>query len=65
MKNNNFKFLIPIVATILLGLSSYALISIVELKVTIGMLTEEILSIDKQIGRIYSHMDRLMERNKW
>jgi|TARA_E500000318_G_scaffold16137_1_gene16445 hypothetical protein len=64
MKNNNFKFLIPIVATILLGLSSFALISIVELKVTIGMLTEEILSIDKQIGRIYSHMDRLMERNK-
>ena len=64
MKNNNFKFLIPIVATILLGLSSFALISIVELKVTIGMLTEEILSIDKQIGRIYSHMDRVMERNK-
>ena len=64
MKNNNFKFLIPIVATILLGLSSFALISIVELKVTIGMLTEEILSIDKQIGRIYSHMDRFMERNK-
>jgi hypothetical protein len=64
MKNNNFKFLIPIVATVLLGLSSFALISIVELKVTIGMLTEEILSIDKQIGRIYSHMDRLMERNK-
>ena len=33
MKNQNFKFLIPIVATILLGLSSFALISIVELKV--------------------------------
>ena len=61
MKNQNFKFLIPIVATILLGLSSFALISIVELKVHLGMLTEDILSIDKQIGRIYNHMDRLME----
>jgi|TARA_R110002012_G_scaffold49993_2_gene129510 hypothetical protein len=61
MKNQNFKFLIPIVATILLGLSSFALISIVELKVHLGMLTEDILSIDKQIGRIYHHMDRLME----
>jgi hypothetical protein len=26
------------------------------------MLTEEIMSIDKQIGRIYNHMDRL---SKW
>ena len=61
MKNQNFKFLIPIVATILLGLSSFALLSIEELKVHLGMLTEDFLSIDKQIGRIYHHMDRLME----
>ena len=60
MKNN--KWIVPFVGTILLGLSSFVLISVVELKVHIGMLTEDILSIDKQIGRIYNHMDRL---SKW
>ena len=54
--------LIGILGTILLGLSTYVLITIVELQVHIGMLTEEIMSVDKQIGRIYNHMDRLSNR---
>lgn len=53
---------IPLIGTILLGLSTYVLITIVELQVHVGMLTEEIMSIDKQIGRIYNHMDRLSNR---
>ena len=57
MKNN--KLILPLLGTILLGLSTYVLITIVELQVHVGMLTEEIMSIDKQIGRIYNHMDRL------
>ena len=51
--------LIGILGTILLGLSSWVLMTIVELKVHLGMLSEEIMYIDKQIGRIYNHMDRL------
>ena len=57
MKNN--KWILPFLGTILLGLSIFVLVSVVEMKVHLGMLSEEILSIDKQIGRIYSHMDRL------
>ena len=57
MKNN--KWILPFLGTILLGLSTFVLVSVVEMKVHLGMLIEEILSIDKQIGRIYSHMDRL------
>jgi hypothetical protein len=53
--------LIGLLGTILVGLSTYVLITIVELQVHIAMLTEEIMSTDKQIGRIYAHMDRLME----
>jgi len=60
MKNN--KWVMPLLGTILLGISSWALMTIVQLEVHIGMLTEEIMSIDKQIGRIYNHMDRL---SKW
>ncbi len=56
-KTNNA--LTALLGTILLGLSTYVLVTIVELQVHLGMLTEEIMSIDKQIGRIYNHMDRL------
>jgi hypothetical protein len=62
MKKQHNTMLIGILGTILLGLSTYVLITIVELQVHIGMLTEEIMSVDKQIGRIYNHMDRLSNR---
>ena len=61
MKRNN-QWILPLLGTILLGISSWALMTIVQLEVHMGMLTEEIMSIDKQIGRIYNHMDRL---TKW
>ena len=56
------SMLIGLLGTILLGISSWALMTIVQLEVHIGMLTEEIMSIDKQIGRIYNHMDRMMNK---
>ena len=56
------QWVLPLLGTILLGLSSYVLMTIVELHVHLGMLTEEIMSIDKQIGRIYNHMDRLTSK---
>jgi hypothetical protein len=59
MKRQHNTILIAVLGTILLGLSSYVLMTIVELQVHLGMLTEEIMSIDKQIGRIYNHIDRL------
>tara|TARA_R100000995_G_scaffold68361_1_gene37020 strand:+ start:339 stop:530 length:192 start_codon:yes stop_codon:yes gene_type:complete len=63
MKNNNInKWVLPLLGSILLALSSYVLMTIVELQVHLGMLSEEILSIDKQIGRIYNHMDRLTNK---
>jgi hypothetical protein len=61
MKREHNTMLIGLLGTILLGVSSWALMTIIQLEVHIGMLTEEIMSIDKQIGRIYNHMDRLME----
>ncbi len=62
MKQNNYRFLLPLVATILMGLSTWVLITLVELQTLVGMLQQELLNIDKQMGRIYAHMDRLMER---
>jgi hypothetical protein len=62
MKQQHNTMLIGLLGTILLGLSTYVLITIVELKVHLGMLGEEIMSMDKQIGRIYNHMDRLTSK---
>jgi hypothetical protein len=59
MKREHNTMLIGILGAILLSLSTYVLMTIVELQVHIGMLTEEIMSVDKQIGRIYNHIDRL------
>ena len=54
--------MIALLGTILLGLSTYVLITIVELQIHVGMLTEEIMSVDKQIGRIYNFIDSVRER---
>ena len=59
MKREHNTMLIGVLGPTLLGLSTYVLMTIVELQVHIGMLTEEIMSVDKQIGRIYNHIDRL------
>ena len=60
MKNN--KWMIPLLGTILMGLSTWVLVTLVELQSLVAMLQQEILGMDKVIGRIYAHMDRLMEK---
>ena len=60
MKNN--KWIVPLLGTILMGLSTWVLITLVELQSLVAMLQQEILGMDKVIGRIYSHMDRLMDK---
>ena len=57
MKRQHNTALIALLGTILLGLSTYVLITIVELQIHIGMLSEEIINVDKQIGRIYNFID--------
>ena len=63
MKKQSNTYILGLLGTILLGLSTWVLITLVELQTTIAMLQQEILGMDKVIGRIYAHMDRLME--KW
>ena len=60
MKDN--KWMIPLLGTILMGLSTWVLVTLVELQSLVAMLQQEILGMDKVIGRIYAHMDRLMDK---
>ena len=57
MKNN--KWLVPFLGTVLLGLSTWVLVTVVELQALVSMMQNELLNLDKVIGRINAHMDRL------
>ena len=51
--------LIALLGTILMGLSTWVVITLVELQVLIMMFQQELMDLDKVIGRIYYHMDKL------
>jgi|TARA_B110000967_G_scaffold127885_1_gene130658 hypothetical protein len=61
MKNIN-KWIVPLAGSVLIGLSTWMLVTLVELQTIVAMLQNELMNIDKVIGRIYAHMDRLAER---
>ena len=51
--------LIALLGTILMGLSTWVVITLVEIQIIVKMLQQELMDLDKVIGRIYYHMDRL------
>jgi hypothetical protein len=53
--------LIGLLGTILMRLSTWVIITMVELQVIVMMIQQELMDLDKVIGRIYSHMDRLSQ----
>ena len=59
MSRKTNTFLIGLLGTILMGLSTWVVITLVELQVLVMMIQQELMDLDKVIGRIYSHMDRL------
>ena len=61
MKQLN-KWIVPLAGSVLIGLSTWMLVTLVELQTIVAMLQNELLTIDKVIGRIYAHMDRLADR---
>ena len=60
--NKQLKWVVTLLGSIHLGISTWALVTIIELQTVVAMLQQEILNMDKVIGRIYAHMDRLMEK---
>ena len=62
MTRKTNTILIGLLGTILMGLSTWVIITMVELQVLVMMIQQELMDLDKVIGRIYSHMDRLSQR---
>ena len=59
MSKKTNSILIGLLGAILMGLSTWVLITLIELSTIVAMLQQEMMDLDKVIGRIYSHMDRL------
>jgi len=62
MSRKTNTWMIGLLGTILMGLSTWVVITLVELQVLIMMFQQELMDLDKVIGRIYHHMDRLSQR---
>ena len=54
--------MIALLGTILMGLSTWVLITLIELQTIVAMMQQELMSLDKVFGRIYTHIDRLANR---
>ena len=49
--------LIALLGTILMGLATWTLITLIELQLLVTMIQQDLFSIDKQFGRVYSFID--------
>ncbi len=54
--------LIALLGTILMGLATWTLVTLIELSTIVAMLQQEMMDLDKVIGRMYNHIDRLTDR---
>ena len=59
MSRKTNTMLIALLGTLLMGLATWVVITLVEIQVIVMMLQQELMDFDKVIGRIYYHMDRL------
>lgn len=56
------SILIGLLGAILMGLSTWVLITLIEVKTVVAMMQQELLDFDKVVGRIYYHMDQLLNK---
>ena len=62
MKQQNYKWLIPVIASILLGLSTWVLVSVNQIQTDISSIQNELQNVDKQFGRIFYWFDKYTSR---
>jgi hypothetical protein len=51
--------LIALLGTILMGLSTWVLVTLMEIQLIVSMMQNELTNIDKQFGRVYNFIDSI------
>ena len=57
MSRKTNTFLIGLLGTILLSLATWTLVTLIELQLIVTMIQSDLMSIDKQFGRVYNFID--------
>jgi len=57
----NHKWILPLIGGILLSISSWTLIEIIELKAKTSSIENELINVDKQFGRIFYWFDKFTD----
>jgi len=62
MTRKNNTMLIGLLGTILLSLATWTLVTLIELQLTVTMIQSDLMSIDKQFGRVYNFIDSVRSK---
>ena len=57
MTRKTSTMLIGFLGTILMGLATWTLVTLMELQILVNMIQQDLISIDKQFGRVYNFID--------
>ena len=60
----NHKWIIPLIGGILLSISSWTLIEIIELKAKTSSIENELINVDKRMTRLFYWFDKFTDLNK-
>jgi len=62
MTRKTNTMLIGLLGTILMGLATWTLVTLIELQTLMYMLQTELENVDKQFGRVYNFIDSVRSR---
>ena len=57
MTRKTTTMLLGLLGTILMGLATWTLVTLMELQILVNMIQQDLISIDKQFGRVYNFID--------
>ena len=62
MTRKTNTMLIGLFGTILMGLATWTLVTLMELQLLVAMIQQDLVSIDKQFGRVYNFIDSIRQK---
>lgn len=62
MTRKTNTMLIALLGTILMGLATWTLVTLIELQILVGMIQQDLESVDKQFGRVYNFIDSVRQK---
>ena len=62
MTRKTNTMLIGLLGTIFMGLATWTLVTLMELQLLVAMVQQDLVSIDKQFGRVYNFIDSVRQK---